>query len=189
MTEEKKLEELRKGNHSVFKHFYKHYGIVENMVLGNNGTKEDAKDIFQNALIVFYKNALDPEFKLKAKISTYIYSVSKRLWMRKLTKEKPHHTVSLTNDYDLKLVHESKVKLLEEPPTPLHEYIIKKLDELGDPCKSIIVMHEYYKLKMSQIARKMGYANEHTTRQQKYKCLLKLRKMIPLEVKEAYINE
>ncbi len=190
MTDEKKIEELRRGNHSVFKHFYKHYPMVEHMVLNNSGTKEDAKDIFQNALIVFYKKALEPNFKLKAKISTYLFSVSKRLWMRKLRKEKPHSTVSITNDHDLKLLHESHIKLVSKaPPTPLHEYILKKLDELGEPCKSIIVMHEYQKFKMHVIAEKLGYANEHTTRQQKYKCLLKLRKMIPLEVKESYINE
>ena len=189
MTDEKKIEELRKGNHSVFKHFYKHFSMIETMILNNNGTKEDAKDIFQNTLIVFYKNALNPNFVLQAKISTYLYSVSKRLWMRKLKKDKPHLEMSITNDHDFKLLHENQIKLVETPPTPLHEYIIKKLDELGEPCKSIIVMHEYNKLKMSEITTKLGYANEHTTRQQKYKCLLKLRKMIPIEVKEAYITK
>ena len=76
----------------------------------------------------------------------------------------------------------------EEPAISLKDYIKQKLLALGEPCFSILMMHSYQKLSMATISEKMGYANEHTTRQQKYKCLKRIRKMIPEEDKNNYLN-
>ena len=54
------IEELQKGNTKVFTLIYNSYPLIENYILNNSGSKEDAKDVFQNALLVFYQNFLPP---------------------------------------------------------------------------------------------------------------------------------
>lgn len=184
MKDDKIIEQLKLGNHTVFKHVYNHYGIVENYILKNSGNKEDAKDIFQNALIIFYKKALEVNFELTSKLSTYIFAIAQNLWLKKLRDNKHNHSPIDERFSNL----EAKTQNTEEPAISLKEYIQQKLLTLGEPCLSILIMHTYQKLSMAMISKKMGYANEHTARQQKYKCLRRIRKMIPEEDKNRYLN-
>lgn len=184
MKDQKLIYQLRKGNHKVFEELYEFFPMIENMILKNNGNKEIAKDIFQNTLIVFYKKTLDPKFKLTSGISTYLYAVAQNMWLKQLTKLRLHRL----NKESEELLPSLDPDIEEEAPTlPLKEYLIKKLNELGEPCLSIIMLHTYQKLSMKLITEKMGYANEHTTRQQKYKCLLRLKKIIPEVDKNSYL--
>ena len=66
--------------------------------------------------------------------------------------------------------------------------IQEKLKELGNPCKSLIIFHEFHKMKWDAIAQKMNYATAHAARNQKYKCLLRLKKMIPEQLKNSLLN-
>ena len=185
MTEIQIIEQLRSGNHSVFAQLYNHYDLIENYILQNNGNKDDAKDVFQNTLIVFYKNSISNNFELSAKISTYLYSIAKNLWLKKLRDEK-------FKKIELQEQHHETEELITNvsiPEITLREYLKNKLIELGEPCLSLLLMHSYEKLSMSMITQKLGYANEHTTRQQKYKCLKRIRKMIPEDEKRLYLSE
>lgn len=186
MKDEKIIEQLKLGNQAVFKHIYNHYGMVENYILKNSSDKDDAKDIFQNALIIFYKKAITPSFELTSKISTYVFATAQNLWLKKLRDKKnsniplkENHTTEITANEDFER---------EFPTLSLKDYLKQKLLELGEPCLSILTMHTYQKLNMAIITEKMGYANEHTTRQQKYKCLKRIRKMISEEEKNSYLN-
>ena len=184
MTERQIIEKLKSGDHTVFGQLYNHYGLIENYILKNSGDKDDAKDVFQNKLIVFYKKVLIENFELSSKISTYLFSIAKNLWLKKLRDEK-FKRIKLEEHH-----HESEeINTTVVPKISLKEYLKNKLVELGEPCLSILLMHSYEKLSMSTITEKLGYANEHTTRQQKYKCLKRIRKMIPEEEKNLYLSE
>src|SRR5438105_1297170 len=58
--------------------------MVQSLVINNNGTTDDAKDIFQEAMIVLYEKARSGTFELNCQIKTYVYSVCRRLWLKKL---------------------------------------------------------------------------------------------------------
>lgn len=186
MSDNVLIHELRKGNYAVFKKLYNHFPIVEQYILKNNGDRDSAKDIFQNTLITFYKKSLQPDFQLTAKISTYLYAIAKNLWLKKLRDEKNKY-LSLDEVHESSLSSPESKK--ENPSLSLKDYLKQKLQQLGEPCKSILVMHTYQKLSMKVITEKMGYANEHTVRQQKYKCLKRIRKLISDTDKMRYLNE
>ena len=81
MSDEKIIELLKVNK--TDKAFYKLYADfpkVKKMILAKGGTKDDAQDIFQEALIILYKKVNESEFKLTSKIGTYVYSVSRFLW-------------------------------------------------------------------------------------------------------------
>ena len=44
-------------------------------MLNNNGNEDDAKDIFQESIIVLYEKVKAGKFELSSKLKTFIYSV------------------------------------------------------------------------------------------------------------------
>ena len=132
---------------------------------------------------MFYQKVHLPGFKLTAKLSTYLFSICKNIWLNALRREKTTSeldagTDQLSNQEDHRTNEEGIVEMIQD-----------KLHELGDPCRSLIVFHEFHKMRWDEIAEKMNYATSHAARNQKYKCLLRLKKMIPEQLKNALLNK
>src|SRR6476620_4948451 len=87
--------------------------MVQTLVINNNGTADDAADIFQESMIVLFEKAKNPEFELNCQIKTYLYSVCKRLWLKRLQQmqrfgrqsEDLEHTVPVEEDLE---IHEKR---------------------------------------------------------------------------------
>jgi DNA-directed RNA polymerase specialized sigma24 family protein len=62
--------------------YQQHYRMVQSLIINNQGTIDDARDIFQEAMIVLYEKARSGTFELNCQIKTYVYSVSRRLWLK-----------------------------------------------------------------------------------------------------------
>jgi len=58
--------------------------MVKSLIINNNGSSDDAADIFQETMIVLFEKAKSGEFELHCQLKTFIYSVSRRLWLKKL---------------------------------------------------------------------------------------------------------
>lgn len=189
MKDELILELLKEGNHTkAFRLLYDYFPLIQKYVVQNNGNNEDAKDLFQQALLVFYQKFSEGKYEYTAKISTFLYAICRNNWNKKLTRGKERHHISLDQQHHLTADEENYIEE-NYPKQSLKKFLSEKIKELGDPCQSILIFHEFYKLSMTNIAQKMGYKNENTVRQQKYKCLIRLRKLIPTDLKNAYLQE
>ena len=74
------LVRIKSGDESALEYLYKkNYRVMVSLVMKNNGSEDEARDVFQDALIVFWQKANDPDFQLTSKISTYLYSVCQNL--------------------------------------------------------------------------------------------------------------
>ena len=65
-------------------HLQENYNMVQSLIINNSGSTDDAKDIFQEAMIVLYEKVRSGTFELNCLIKTYVYSVSRRLWLKRL---------------------------------------------------------------------------------------------------------
>ena len=71
------LAKIRQGDESALDYLYKkNYKMMTKMVINNSGSEDEAKDIYQEALIVFWQKAVSGNLVLSSKISTFIYSIS-----------------------------------------------------------------------------------------------------------------
>jgi DNA-directed RNA polymerase specialized sigma24 family protein len=71
---------------SVLKKLYlAYFPMVLQLVLNNNGDEDEAKDIYQEAIIVLYNKVKRGDFELSSKLKTYIYSICRRLWLKRLS--------------------------------------------------------------------------------------------------------
>src|SRR5579862_9223390 len=82
------LEGLAKNDRKAVETIYRqYYNMVQSMILGNSGYPDDARDIFQEAMIVLYEKARSGSFELNSQLKTYLYSVCRRLWLKRLSQQ------------------------------------------------------------------------------------------------------
>jgi RNA polymerase sigma factor (sigma-70 family) len=175
INEQALLKGLANNDTKSIEIIYKsNFKTIQHMVLANNGTYDDARDIFQEAMIALYEKAQSESFVLTCKINTYVYSVCRRLWLKRLQQygkfsfqmDGLEETVSIEDDLE---IHEKKNA----------EFAImdRALNSLGEPCKSLLEGYYVKKLDMQTLAKDFGYTNADNAKNQKYKCLMRLKKL------------
>ncbi len=172
--DELQVEELRKKNTTALKQLYKtHYPMVLNLVITNNGSEQEAKDVFQEAIIHFYERLQQVEFVLTCKIKTYLYAVSRRLWLKRLAEQKKQ--VRIEEEDRFAGVDEEMTEL--ESKEKYFQAMDKALNHLGEPCRTIVEDFYLHNLTMDEITEKFGYTNADNAKNQKYKCLQRLKRI------------
>jgi RNA polymerase sigma factor (sigma-70 family) len=169
------LEGLAASDKRAVEAIYKeNFNMVQALIINNNGSADDAKDIFQEAMIVLYERAKSGTFELNCQIKTFVYSVSRRLWLKRLQQQ---NRFSSAGD-NMEAVVPVEEELDEhERRNDEFEMMEKAISHLGEPCKSLIEAYYLRKQNMQEIAANFGYTNADNAKNQKYKCLMRLKKI------------
>ncbi len=174
-TDSQFIDGLRTNSNEVLTALYKkYYNIVLKLIVSNNGTQEEAQDIYQETIIIVFENVKKPEFELNCQLQTYIYSIAKRLWLKQLKRNgktflfkegEEEEVADVTNDLSEHFKKEDNIFKMNQ-----------SMELLGEPCNTIITDFYVLKLSMDDIAEKFGYTNSDNAKTQKYKCLQRLKK-------------
>jgi RNA polymerase sigma factor (sigma-70 family) len=175
LTDSQFIQGLRIGNSEVLTALYKkYYNLVLKLVVNNSGTSDAAQDVYQETIIVLFENVNKPEFELNCQLQTYIYSVAKRLWLKQLKKN--GHFFLMKEDEDSEIADVSEDLSLHHQKERDFDKVNQSLENLGEPCATLIKDFYVQKLSMDEIAEKFGYTNSDNAKNQKYKCLQRLKK-------------
>ena len=175
------IEGLAQNDRQAIETIYKqHYGMVQSLIINNNGTSDDARDIFQEAMIVLYEKSKSGSFELTSQLKTYLYSVCRRLWLKRLQQQQKfipelnnlEETIPVEDDLDQHDQRGGELQMME-----------KAMMSLGEPCKSLLEAYYLQKKNMTEIAGNFGYTNADNAKNQKYKCLMRLKKLFFTEYK------
>ncbi len=181
-TDEQLLLALRNEDEKALGIVYKtHFPMVLHFIGNNNGTESEAKDIYQEAVMVLYENSKEEEFILTCKIKTYLYSVCRRLWLKRLAEK--GRFVGKVEDFESFIAFEKDETENMEEREVQYSVMATSLSKLGEPCKTILEDFFVQGLSMLQIAEKMGYTNADNAKNQKYKCLMRLKKIFFIDYK------
>jgi len=184
LSDQKLIELIRQGDNSrALDKLYKGFPQIRKLVLSKGGNEDDAKDVFQESLIIFFQKAKKPDFELTAAISTYLYSVSWYVWKDKL--KKLNKNVSFDDIVNLDRDDESDIEYHLEKERKF-EFVDEALTRLGEKCLKILKMFYYDKRNMDEIADVMSLSSAKVAKNQKYKCIERARKMAQ---KEYYQNQ
>ena len=173
LTDQELLDMIRHGKQSALIRLHKLcYDGIRNHILRNNVSEIDVDDVIQDALVITWQKAIKPDFVLSAKLSTYVHSVAKFIWMNKMRKEgkeimfeempeggMPMWTERNQSSMDMKIVRAC-------------------LDEIGETCKTLLGLFYFDGYGMDKIAQMMDLANADTAKSKKYQCLKKLETII-----------
>ncbi len=162
--------------------YKENFSLIQHFVVSNNGSEDDARDVFQEAMMVLYEKSKTPDFELTCQIKTYLYSVSRRLWLKKL--QQSRRIESQVENFDRVVPVEED---LEEHEKLNQQYLIMRtaMGKIGEPCKSLIEAFYVHRKNMHEIAGYFGYTNADNAKNQKYKCLVRLKKLFFAQYKNA----
>lgn len=154
--------------------YRENFTAIKAFIIKNNGYPDDALDIFQEAMIVLFEKAKSSSFTLSCQLQTYLYSICRRLWLKKLQKqnrfnpsiETIQEIVPVEDEIDLHEKKNNDFLLMESA-----------LEKIGEPCKSLLEAFYIEKKSMPEIAASFGYTNADNAKTQKYKCLVRLKKI------------
>ena len=181
--EKQLLEGLASNDRSAVEAIYRdNYPMIQSFILNNNGDSDEARDIFQEAMIVIYEKAVSGSFELNCQLKTYIYSVCRRLWLKRLQQlqrygslvENVEDTVAVEEDLEIHEKHNTDFILMEAA-----------MNKIGEPCKSLLDAYYIQKKNMQEIASEFGYTNADNAKTQKYKCLVRLKKLFFAQYKNG----
>jgi RNA polymerase sigma factor (sigma-70 family) len=174
-NEQDLLEGLAKNDRKAIETIYRqHYNMVQSMILGNSGYPDDARDVFQEAMIVLYEKVISGSFELNSQLKTYLYSVCRRIWLKRLSQvqrlspevEGLEERIPVEEDLERHEQRNRDFIAMEEA-----------MSSLGEPCKSLLEAYYLDKKSMVEIAGDFGYTNADNAKNQKYKCLMRLKKI------------
>ena len=175
ISDEEVLKRIREGDESALDYLYKkNFKMMTKLVMNNNGNEEEAKDIFQEGLIVFWQKAVSGNLILSSKISTFLYSICQNLWRKELERKS-----RLSNEEKDTAVYEDSDR---------HERIKIMngcINQLGETCKKILTYYYFDNLSMHDIAEKLGFANADTAKTKKYKCKKELDEVVRSQYKAS----
>jgi RNA polymerase sigma factor (sigma-70 family) len=174
MNEKEVFERIQRGDEKTLEFLYKkYYRMMTKLVITNSGTEDEARDIYQDALIVFWQKATSGNLVLTSKISTYIYSICQNLWRKELDRKKRLSNEEKDTAVSMDMESAEKEKI-----------IARCMDQLGETCKKVLMYYYFEEMSMQDIAEKLGFANTDTAKTKKYKCKKKLDELVKAQYSE-----
>jgi len=170
------IEGIRKQDERIITEMYTTYfPSVRHYIYRNNGSAEDARDIFHDAFVVLLEKIRGNSLDLNCSLKTYLYAICKNLWLKKISSYKPVHTQY--SDLEDTLAGANPIN--QEFYDINRAYLLyqKQFALMSPTCRKLIQYflegHSY-----QEITKLMNYENEGYARKRKYRCIKLLIKRI-----------
>jgi len=167
------LEGIKSGDSKVLRSIKTNFfpGIL-NYVEANNGNHADAQEVYMDGIVVIYRKVKEGRLELTSSFYTYFYAVCKRIWMKKLSRNKNKEVT----------ISENEALISENIDTPLEKteqfkLYREKFAKLGKDCQKVLTLF-FEKVKMEEISRRMGFASANYAKKRKSICKGKLVQLI-----------
>lgn len=156
-----------------------HFPAVAGYVQRNSGDRDAARDVFQDGIVVLYRNIKEGRFNGESTLGTYLFSICRFLWLKALRRKGREPVDAVNNDaaYEMPLG-----SLLDEER---RNSVLALFERLGDACKRMLLLSFYEDLDMKEIAARTGLKDEQNARNKKFKCLRALKDLIANDVNAA----
>lgn len=169
------VDSIRDGEDEGIIALYKHYR--EEFVRWADKTfsldHELAADAFQEAILAVRYNIAMGKYRSESSLKTYLFTIGKHHIMRRQRKEQREiRQSSLPSG-----LPEIRPMYGSEESNERQMQIRNALQEITEPCKSIIKMFYYQGFSMDVIAERLNYKSAQVVKSQKVRCMDKLKKL------------
>ena len=173
------VSDLKIGNNDWFEELYEDNRTIFLQWVDRNHklSKEEALDIYQNTMIVFFENVKHGRIKeLNASVATYIFGIAKNLIY------KYHRKNDMINRHEVRLnEHYHFIATSVNEMESVSIKVQQELEGMKEPCRSILTLFYVVGLKLSLIAKKLDYTSIDVVKTQKSRCLKKLKSIFNKE--------
>lgn len=167
------VSQIKENNETVLKDLYQNnYYKIEAYVLKNNGTRPQAKDVYQEAFLAVWQNIKKGAFtpQSDSAVQGYLYQIAKNKWTDILRSSRYKKTQNGITDLQL-------MEQQTEHDTETEQNIstvMEAFKELGEECRELLTRFYFSKMPLSEIASHFNIA-EASVRNKKYRCIQKLK--------------
>jgi RNA polymerase sigma factor (sigma-70 family) len=154
------IEGIRNQDNVILNWLYDNYlQTVRKYVLNNSGTIDDVSDVFQDTIIILFKQITDNSLNLTTDLKGYFFGVARNVWSAQLRKK-----LKVT-ELDFDFPEEAG---LEESPDLMFERIISRaFGKLKPDMQEVLSMFSEG-CSYEEIAARLGLKNESYARRKKY---------------------
>jgi DNA-directed RNA polymerase specialized sigma24 family protein len=166
-----KTTNMSNSNHSVenrqklFTGLYKTaFPAVARYISRLGGSLDEAKDVFQDALVIYYEKMIAKA--LPEKNIGYLIGTSQKLWLqryRENNRQTPLNNTEIAFDEDQK---------------PADKRLMHFLSTTGKKCMELLKAFYYDDVPLKDLADSFGYSSVRSVTVQKHKCLEKVRETV-----------
>lgn len=148
-------------------------------------SEDDSKDIYQVTILILHDNIKAGKLTdMGSSLKTYLFAIGKNIareTIRKAQRNTPIAKERWLREY-----------LIDETEDPTYDTIFsvatRALNALGEPCRRLIEMYYYERKNMEDISIQLHYKNADTAKNQKCKCMARLRKLVERDLTETRIS-
>jgi len=156
--------------------YARHYDPLCRFILQNNGSEQDADDVFQETIIAFIHAVKQGKFRGESTVGTFLFAMNRNIWRNEMKKrgraelrETKFEQANTRIDTDAHAIMERQQSSGQ---------LLKLMESLGENCKKILLQFYYEERSMKEIVTTLNYENEQVVRNKKSKCLKKLAEMM-----------
>lgn len=171
MSDPELISALRSGKaEAAFTQLYRQLPDVITLVRTHGGGKSEARDLFQDALVILHEKVADPTFAIDGALGAYLYGICRNLWLAELRAKgrEEKHIAALSNEVTLSAIE-------SQPSIPSDESVMHLAERafamLGEKCRELLTRFYLNNEPLATIAQAFGYAGEGAAKTRKYKCL------------------
>jgi RNA polymerase sigma factor (sigma-70 family) len=152
--------------------YEKYFYVLSSHIEQNQGSREDAEDIFQEVVLTFIELVQKNKFRGESSVKTFLFAINRNIWLNELKKRG-------------RQMKRNEKFTVEQPDTEpgIEKFISNRearnqvfmiIESLGEVCKKILLAFYYENLQISEILKRLDYQNEQVVRNKKAKCMKSL---------------
>lgn len=153
--------------------FVRYEQMVLRYLQSHGGSKTDAEDMLQEALIVVWQKSCSGDFELTSKLSTYVMAIVKNKWRAECRKRRRFDTEASEDPVDGQ--PSSLETLISREQT---DAVRVALQALNSPCRDLLLLYYFERRPFKSIARILGFSNAAVAKSKKYQCKKRLEKLL-----------
>ena len=187
MTDDQIIERIRSGGQSELGWIYEEYRreFLHWICREFNCSTDDGKDIYQLTILIFYENVRSGKLQhLVSSIKTYLFGIGKNVARDNMRKVRRNTSINQLQWLKEFLIDEPD----DKPDEQLFMIATRVLGNLGQPCQRLVELFYYERKSMEEISAELNYKNADTAKNQKCKCMARLRSLFEKEMSTTTVN-
>ncbi|PWS26650.1 RNA polymerase subunit sigma-70 [Pedobacter yonginense] len=147
------------------------FPLVAKYVAKTGGSIEEARDVFQDALIIYYEKRMEGQLILQYSEKTYVFGITRYLWNKRLRKYLATASIdALDAEFEENISFGSP-----DDKQICSSSLFKLLQSSGKKCMDLLNAFYYEKMPMDKLALEFGFSGARSATAQKFKCLEKVK--------------
>jgi len=167
---------LDNDNRGISEIYARFSARIERFVCANSGSADDARDMFQEALMAIAQQARRPEFKLTCPFEAYLYLVCRGKWLNELKRRKRAAVTIFDSERSMESEQADALAEATLVENARNDLFRKFFNKLSEGCQNLLKL-SWTSLSMQEVSDNLGVTYGYA-RKRKSECIAQLAEWI-----------